>query len=145
MTKVHSEGGQSSSLVAKDVLHRLADGLSKRTKDYHWREKQLAKLPSVAERWNFMSQDDFEQLPNALLFDVQGRVIPNHTNTPAHLQHVQRAAPSLVQRIVRRTQRTQRRQWQKEALHTPLPVPPPPILHAHEDFHPDYPLRYTSR
>ena len=33
--------------------HRIADGLSKRTNDCRWRERQLEKPPPVAERWNF--------------------------------------------------------------------------------------------
>ena len=35
--------------------HRNADGLSKRTSDYRWREQQLENLPPVAKRWNFLS------------------------------------------------------------------------------------------
>ena len=30
--------------------HRNVDGLSKRTNDYQWREKQLEKLPPVADK-----------------------------------------------------------------------------------------------
>ena len=32
-----------------------------------------------------------------------------------------------------------RREKQKEALQAQLPVPPLPLLLAHEDFYPDYP------
>ena len=74
--------------------HRNADGLSKRTKGYHWREQQLQKQPPVAERLNFVSQDEYEQLPVAPWFDVQGRVIPNHPDLPSHLRHMQPAPPS---------------------------------------------------
>ena len=52
--------------------HRNAHGLSKRTNDYQWREKQLEKLPPVADKWNFLSQDEFEQLPIAPWFDLHG-------------------------------------------------------------------------
>ena len=58
--------------------HRNADGLSKQTNDYRWRDQQFEKLPPVGERWNFLSQDEYERLPTAPWFDVQGRVIPNH-------------------------------------------------------------------
>ena len=119
--------------------HRNADGLSKRTNDYRWREQQLEKLPPVAERWNFFSQDEYERLPTAPWFDVQGRVILYHTELPQHLEDLQPNPSNLVQRVVRRTQRIKRRDKQKEALRAPLPPPPPPILHAHEDFYPDYP------
>ena len=68
-------------------------------------------------------------------FDVQGQVIPNHPELTQHLKNLQSNPPNLVQRVVRRTQRIKRRDKQKEAL----PPPPPPILHAHEDFYPDYP------
>ena len=119
--------------------HRNANGLSKRTNDYRWREQQLEKLPSVAERWNFRSQDEYERLPTAPWFDVQGRVIPNHPELPQHLKNLQLNPPDLVQRVIRRTQRVKRQDKQKEALQVPLPPPPTPILHAHEDFYPDYP------
>ena len=69
--------------------HRNADGLSKRLNDCRWREQQLEKLPSVAERWNFLSQDQYERLPTAPWFDVQGRVIPNHNELPSHLKYLQ--------------------------------------------------------
>ena len=69
--------------------HRNADGLFKRTNDYRWREQQLEKLPPVAERWNFLSQDEYERLPTALWFDVQGRVISNHPELPPHLKNLQ--------------------------------------------------------
>ena len=41
--------------------HRNADGLSKRTNEYRWREKQLAQLPAAGERWNFLSADEFDK------------------------------------------------------------------------------------
>ena len=119
--------------------HRNADGLSKRTNDYRLREQQLEKLPPVAERWNFLSQDEYDRLPTAPWFDVQGRVIPNHSELPKHLKNLQPNPPDLVQRVIRRIQRVKRRDKQIGALQVPLPPPPPPILHAHEDFYPDYP------
>ena len=71
-----------------------------------------------------------------------GRVKPNHHEVPPHLRHVQPttsgSTPSVVQRIIRRTQRTKRQDKQKEALQAPLPAPPPPVLHAQEAFFPDY-------
>ena len=119
--------------------HRNADGLSKRTNDYRWRKHQLEKLPAVAERWNFLSQDEYERLPTAPWFDVQGRVIPNHPKLPQHLKHQQPNPPDLVQRVIRRTQRAKRRDKQKGALQGPLPPTPSPVLHVHEEFYPDYP------
>ena len=67
--------------------HRNADGLSKRTNDYRWREKQLEKLPAVTDKRNFLSQEEFDQLPVAPWFDLHGRVIPNHPQLPAHLRN----------------------------------------------------------
>ena len=119
--------------------HRNADGLSKRTNGCRWRERQLEKLPPVAERWNFLSQDEYERLPTAPWFDQQGRVIPNHPEIPIHLKNLQPNPPDLVHRVIRRSKRSKRRAKRNEALHSPLPSPPPPILHAHEDFYPDYP------
>ena len=106
---------------------------------YHFRVEQLEKLPPVAERWNFLSQDEYEQLPTAPWFELQGRIIPNHPELPEHLKNLQPTPPDIVQRVIRRAQRSRRRDQQQKALEAPLPQPPPPILHAHEDFYPDYP------
>ena len=119
--------------------HRNADGLSKRTNEYRWREKQLAQLPAAGERWNFLSADEFDKLPIAPWFDLQGRVIPNHPDLPAHLQNLEPRAPDQVLRVLRRTQRANRRGRQAKALAAPLPPQPPPVLQPHEDFYPDYP------
>ena len=119
--------------------HCNGDGLSKRTNDYRWREQHLEKLRPVAESWNFLSQDDYERLPTTPWFDVQGRIIPNHPDLPSHLQILQPTPPNLVQRVIRRTQRIKRQAKQKDSLQAPLPPPPPPVLHAHEEFYPDYP------
>ena len=81
--------------------HDNADGLSKRTNDCRWRERQLEKLPSVAERWTFLSQDEYERLPTAPWFDQQGRVIPNHPELPIHLKNLQPNPPDLVQSVIR--------------------------------------------
>ena len=113
--------------------------MSKRTNDYGWREQQLEKLPPVAERWNFLPQEEYEQLPTAPWFDLQGRIIPNHPELPEHLKNLAPTPPDIVQRVIRRTQRSRRRDQRQKALEAPLPQPPTPILHAHEDFYPDYP------
>ena len=104
--------------------HCNADGLSKRTNDFLWREQRLEKLPPVAERWILLSQEEYEQLLTAPWFDVQGRVIPNHPDLPSHLRHVQPTPPRQVQRIICCTQRTKLREKQKEALQAPLLLPP---------------------
>ena len=119
--------------------HRNADGLSKRTNDYRWREQQLEKLPPVAERWKFLSQEEYEQLPIAPWFDPQGRIIPNHPELPEHLKNLQPTPLDIVQRVIRRAQRDHRRNQRQKALEAPLKQPPPTVLHAHEDFYPDYP------
>ena len=49
------------------------------------------------------------------------------------MRHVQPTPPSVVQRVIRRTERTKRSEKQKQALQAPLLA-----LHAHEDFYPDY-------
>ena len=118
--------------------HRNADGLSKRTNDSRLRERQLKKLPPVAERWNFLSQDEYERLPTAPWFDMQGRVIPNHPELPTHLKNLQPNPPDLIQRVIRRTKRAKRQAKQKEALQVSLTPLPPPFLHAHEDIYTDY-------
>ena len=71
--------------------HRNADGLSKRTNEFRCQEKQLAQLPATGERWNFLSSDEFDKLPVTPWFDLQGRVIPNHPDLPAHLQNLEPA------------------------------------------------------
>ena len=50
--------------------HRNADGLSKRTNDYRCREQQLAQLPATGERCNFLSAEEFDNLPVAPWFDL---------------------------------------------------------------------------
>ena len=119
--------------------HRNADGLSKRTNEYRCRERQLAQLPATGERWNFLSSDEFDKLPVTPWFDLQGRVIPNHPDLPAHLQNLEPGAPNQALRVLRRTQRANRRDKQAKALAAPLPPLPPPVLQPHEDFYPDYP------
>ena len=119
--------------------HRNADGLSKRTNEYRWREKQLAQLPAAGERWKFLSADEFDKLPIAPWFDLQGRVIPNHPDLPALLQNLEPRVPDQVLRVLRRMQRANRRDRQVKALAAPLPPQPPPVLQPHEDFYPDYP------
>ena len=119
--------------------HRNADGLSKRTNEYRCREKQLAQQPAAGERWNFLSADKFDKLPVAPWFDLQGRVIPNHPDLPAHLRNLELGAPNQVLRVLRRTQRANRRDRQAKALAAPLPHLRPLVLQPHEDFYPDYP------
>ena len=100
--------------------HRNADGLSKRTNDYRCREKQLAQLPAAGERWNFLSAEEFDNFPVAPWFDLQGRVIPNHPDLPAHLQNLEPKAPNQALRVLRRAQRANKRE-QKGAstVHAP--------------------------
>ena len=119
--------------------HRNADGLSKRTNEYRCREKQLAQLPAAGQRWNFVSAGEFDKLPVAPWFDLQGRVIPNHPDLPEHLQNLEPKAPSPVLRVLRRTQRATRREKQAKALAAPFPPPPPLALQPNEEFYPDYP------
>ena len=119
--------------------HRNADGLSKRTNDYRCREQQLAQLPATGERWNFLSAEEFDNLPVAPWFDLQGRIIPNHPDLPPHLQNLEPEAPDQALRVLRRVQRANKRKRQAKALAAPLPPQPPPVLQKHEDFYPDYP------
>ena len=93
--------------------HRNADGLSKRTNDYLCREKQLAQLPATGERWNFLSAEEFDNLPVAPWFDLQGRIIPNHPDLPAHLQNLEPKAPDQALRVLRRVQRANKRERQE--------------------------------
>ena len=113
--------------------------MSKRTNKYRWREPQIEQRLPIAERWIFLLQNDFDNIPTAPWFDIQGRIIPNHTDLPAHLQNVEPTAPSPIRRILRRTQRAKRREKHAEALQAPLPTLPVPELQAHEDFYPDNP------
>ena len=119
--------------------HRNADGLSKRTNEYRCREKQLAQQPAAGERWNFLSADEFDKLPVAPWFDLQGRVIPNHPELPAHLQNLEPKAPNQLLRVLRRTKRASRRDRQAKVFAAPLPPPPSLALQPHEDAYPDYP------
>ena len=113
--------------------------MSKRTNEYRCREKQLEQQPAAGERWNFRSADEFDKLPVAPRFDLQGRVIPNHPDLPAHLQNLEPKAPSPVIGVLRRTQRATRRDKKAKALAAPLSPPPPLALQPHEESYPDYP------
>ena len=119
--------------------HRNADDLSKRTNDYRWREKQLEKLPAVTDKWNFLSQEEFDQLPVAPWFDLHGRVIPNHPQMPAHLRNIKPDPTNAVCRVARRRKRRQAAEKRERALRAPLPEALVPTSQTHEDFYPDYP------
>ena len=119
--------------------HRNADGLSKQTNDYQWQEKQLEKLPPVADKWTFLSQEEFDQLPVAPWFDLHGRVIPNHPQLPAHLRNTKPDHKNAVCRNARRRKRHLAAEERERALRAPLPEAPTPTLQTHEDFYPDYP------
>ena len=119
--------------------HRNADGLSKRTNDYRWRETQLEKLPAVTNKWNFLSQEGFDQLPVAPWFDLHGRVIPNHRQLPAHLRNTKPDPTNAVCCVARRRKRRQAAEKRERTLRAPLPEALVPTLQTHEDFYPDYP------
>ena len=127
------------SILNIDPERNIADGLSNRTNHYRRREQQHEKLPPVAQRWNFLSQDEYERPPTVPWFDIQGRVIPNHPELPVHLKNLQPKSPDLVQRVIRRTKRAKQRAKQKESLQVPPSPQSPLVLHAHEDFFPNYP------
>ena len=114
--------------------HRNADGLSKRTKEHRWRERQLAQLPPSGERWNLLSAKEFDQLPTAPWFDVQGRVISNHPALPDHLQNLESEAPNMLRCVLRQRQRAYKRAKQAKALAAPLPPLPPPEPQVHRVF-----------
>ena len=101
--------------------YRKVEGLSKRTNIYQWREKQLEKLPPVAEEWNFLSQEEFDQLPVSPWFDLHGRVIPNHHQVPAHLRNTKRDPQNAVCRVTRCRKRHQAAEKKESALRAPLP------------------------
>ena len=86
-----------------------------------------------------MSAEEFDKLPVVPWFDLQGRVIPNHPDLPAHLQNLEPKAPTPVLRVLRRTRRATRREKQAKALAAPLPPQPPLALQPHEESYPDYP------
>ena len=79
--------------------HRNAEGLSKRTKDYQGREKSLEKVSPVANKWKFLSQEEFDKLPVETWFDLHGRVIPNHPQLPAHLRNTKPDPNNAVCRV----------------------------------------------
>ena len=65
--------------------HRNADGLSKRANDYEKREQHLKPQLTIAGKWNFLSQVEFDQSPIAPWFDVNRKVISKHPQLPPHL------------------------------------------------------------
>ena len=116
--------------------HRNAIGPSKRTNDYQWREKQFEKLPPVADKWNFLSHDKFVQLRVALWFYLHGRVIPNQSQLPAHLQNTKSDHKNAACRVARRRKRRQAAKKRERALRAPLPEAVLTMMQTHEDFYP---------
>ena len=62
--------------------NRNADGLSKWTNDYIHRERIVDTLPEVSEGFNFMSKEDYEDIPTVPYFDKRGHLIPDHPELP---------------------------------------------------------------
>ena len=121
--------------------HRNADGLSKRTNDYKKHEKQLQNLPTIANKWNFLSQEEYDRLPLAPWFDVQGRVIPNHPDLPTHLQRLatQHSPQTTTIAPTRRSgQSRQSATMRDKAMKAPMPTLPKPELEMPADFYPEY-------
>ena len=122
--------------------HRNADGLSKRTNDYKKHEKQLKGLPAIADKWNFLSQEEYDKLPLAPCFDVHGRVIPDHPKLPTHLQRLasQRSPETTITAPTRKSgQYKQSAIKQDKAMKAPLPTLPIPELAMPAEFYPEYP------
>ena len=122
--------------------HRNADGLSKRTNDYKKHEKQLKGLPAIADKWDFLSQEEYNKLPLAPWFDVHGRVIPNHPELPAHLQRLasQSSPETTVAAPTRRSGQGKRSAIMRdEAMRAPLPTLPKPELALPAELYPEYP------
>ena len=122
--------------------HRNADGLSKRTNDYKKHEKQLKSLPAIADKWNFLSQEEYDELPLAPWFNVHGRVIPDHPELPAHLQRLasQRSPQATIAAPTRKSGRSKQSTITRDkAMKAPLPTLPTPELGVPPDFYPEYP------
>ena len=122
--------------------HRNADGLSKRTNDYKKQEKQLKGLPAIADKWNFLSQEEYDKLPLAPWFNVQGRVIQDQPELPTHLQKLtsQRSPETTITAPTRKSgQHKQGAITRDKAMKAPLPTLPTPELAMPADFYPEYP------
>ena len=119
--------------------HRNADGLSKRTNDYKKHEKQLKGLPRIAEKWNFLSQEECGNLPLTPLFDVHGRVIPDHPNLVVHLQKLTNLPPPATT-VVAPTQKSKpSTAMSDKAMRTPLPALPIREFSIPAGQYPEYP------
>ena len=115
--------------------HRIADGLSKRTNDYKKHERQLGELPSIAEKWNFLAQEEYDKLPQVQWFDVQGRMIPNHPELPKHLKNCDKNFPPTTLKVARVRNRALIIAFREKVLRSPLPTVSPmeelPIVEDH--------------
>ena len=119
--------------------HCIADGLSKRTNDYQWPEKQLEMLPPVANNRNFLSQEEFDQLPVAAWVNLQGGVIPNIPDLPAHMRNTKPDNKNAVCTVARRRKSRHATEKKKRGLRAPLPETRVPTLQTSENFCLDYP------
>ena len=119
--------------------HRNGDGLSKRTNDYKKHERQLGELHSNAEKWNFLSQEEYDRLPLVPWFDIQGRVIPNQPELPEHLTNCDKKHPQAMLKVARARNRALSIASREKALKTPLPTLPPMDDSSLMENYPEYP------
>ena len=65
---------------------RNADGFSKQKNGYKKHEWRLGERPPVSKKWNFLSQEVYDNFSLVPWYVVQGRIIPNHPEPPSHLR-----------------------------------------------------------
>ena len=93
-------------------------------------------------KWNFLSQEEYDRLPVAPWFDVQGRVIPNHPDLPTHLQRLATQHSPQTTTIAPTRRSGQSRQsaiMRDKAMKAPMPTLPKLELEMPADFYPEYP------
>ena len=107
----------------------------------------MKSLPAIADKWNFLSQEEYDKLPLAPWFDVHGRVIPDHPELPAHLQRLtSHSSPkTTIAAPTRKSGQSKRNTITRDkAMKTPLPTLPTPELGMPPDFYPDYPVDWLE-
>ena len=60
----------------------------------------MRKLPPIAEKWKFLSPEEYDKLPLVPWFDIQGRVIPNHPQLPEYLKNCDKKHQQTALKVV---------------------------------------------
>ena len=107
------------------------------------RKQHFRQMSTFADKLNLISQEEYDQLPLAPWFDVQGRVIPNQAHLPPFLMKVTETPLQVSLRKARQKLlllcETRKHGKKRKSSASSLTSTPLPSLRTHDDCYPDYP------